>query len=384
MDEQRKRVYTFRQRILDGANCRDMILDMVGKNIRASVASFTAPQYGLASFAAFAGAKLSAEIDPRDLRGMDFEQANSYVLDEAERHAETHVQGAIDENLPREEEESEWRWESLAKFANRTWGLNLRDRDLKKLPLENVSEFLIEKAIESLRRVDLSEGEHLLSSDYGLRTTAAWLHAKFGLVVDWEKWKNDEADSETVIREAVELAAKSYDEKEQEYPVMAGLYRFATGSGANAGIDRESLIDWAKHRFDVDITEELRNKQRDEIREVLLTHSAGAQQKAEQALMAVKEKVSDLYAGQPGTATVEMVTGGNGSLTSLTGWFREKCNTDVEVEQRFPIWIETGWSRRFAARWRTGIGPRCGVSNEPCCCGWSTWPGRTTCWRWII
>jgi preprotein translocase subunit SecA len=77
----------------------------------------------------------------------------------------------------------------------------------------------------------------------------------------------------------------------------------------------------------------LRNKQRDEIREVLLTHSAGSQKRAEQALVAVKEKVNDLYAGKPATATAEVVTGGNGALTSLTGWFKENFNSEVSEEE---------------------------------------------------
>ena len=33
MDHQRKEVYGYRQQILDGANCRDLILDMIDKQI---------------------------------------------------------------------------------------------------------------------------------------------------------------------------------------------------------------------------------------------------------------------------------------------------------------------------------------------------------------
>ena len=328
MDEQRKRVYSFRQRILDGANCREMIIDMIRENIQENLERFLDPQYGVASFASYAGAKLSAEFDPRDLRGMDYEQASEYVHGEAERQVETHVQGAIDENLPREEDESEWRWESLAKFANRTWGLNLRDRDLKKLPLEDVSEFLIEKGVESLKKVDLSEGKVLLEPDFGLQTTAAWLRSKFDLEVDSDRWAAAEAPE--VIREASELAITAYDAKEKEYPVMAGLYRFATSAGPNSGIDRTALIDWAQHRFQANITEEtLRNKQREEIRAVLLEHSAGAQQKAEEALMAVKEKVADLFSGDEGNSSTRSVTGGNGALSSLTTWFRDTLDCEL-------------------------------------------------------
>ncbi len=51
-----------------------------------------------------------------------------------------------------------------------------------------------------------------------------------------------------------ELAEKKYDEKEAEYPVMAGLYRFATGAG-HARIDRSALVDWARERFDVELSD---------------------------------------------------------------------------------------------------------------------------------
>ena len=63
----------------------------------------------------------------------------------------------------------------------------------------------------------------------------------------------------------------AYEQKEAEYPVMAGIYRFTSGEGHSARLDREGLVAWARERFRTDLEiESLRSKQRDEIRRVLL------------------------------------------------------------------------------------------------------------------
>ncbi|MCL2624939.1 MAG: preprotein translocase subunit SecA, partial [Planctomycetaceae bacterium] len=51
MDYQRKKVYGYRQRILDGANCKQMILEMIDKQIDLSIGRFLDRDYGAASFA---------------------------------------------------------------------------------------------------------------------------------------------------------------------------------------------------------------------------------------------------------------------------------------------------------------------------------------------
>ena len=62
---------------------------------------------------------------------------------------------------------------------------------------------------------------------------------------------------------------------------MAGLYRFATGAG-HARIDRDRLVDWARERFESNLSvDDLKNKQREEIRALLLAHSRDAQQRAD-------------------------------------------------------------------------------------------------------
>ncbi|MDP6722418.1 MAG: preprotein translocase subunit SecA, partial [Pirellulaceae bacterium] len=214
MDEQRKRVYSYRQQILDGADCRDLILDMVQEQVEHHVTVFLNRDFGVESFSSFAGSRFSMSFDARDFRGSDFDNANTFAKDQAERMAETHVLDAIEENLPLEEEAAEWNWASLAKFGNTRWELSLRDRDLKKIGRDGIAEFMIDKAREAIARVDLSEGSPFLDADFGLKTVVVWVRAKFS--VDLELDEIRELDVAELKKRIVNRSWQCYDQKEAE------------------------------------------------------------------------------------------------------------------------------------------------------------------------
>ncbi len=123
MDEQRKRVYGYRQAILEGVNCKDLILEMIDEQVQANLQAILRPTYGLETFAAWASNRLSTPLDARDFRDTDFPTAERLAKEEAERAAETQVIDAIDENLPEDEDTQDWNWERLANMANARWGL---------------------------------------------------------------------------------------------------------------------------------------------------------------------------------------------------------------------------------------------------------------------
>ncbi len=331
MDEQRKRVYRYRQQILDGVSCRNLIVDMIREQVEYFVEMFLDRDYGVDTFSKWAGNRLSTTLDARDYRGLDFASAEVYAKEQAERMAETQVLDAIEENLPTEEDASEWSWEALAKLADTRWGLNLRDRDLKKVGRDNVAELLIDKARESIHRVDLSEGAPFLEEDFVQRTVVGWVKSKFGSDIDVAEIRDLEPTP--LVQFIYELAEIKYDEKEAEYPVMAGLYRFATGGG-NVRIDRSALVDWARERFEVELSiDDLKNKQREEIRSLLLAHSRDAQQRAVEALGVVKEKVDSLFQAAENTATLERVVGGNGELDSLSHWLHDTLHCELPADK---------------------------------------------------
>ena len=85
-------------------------------------------------------------------------------------------------------------------WANGRYGLNLKDRDLRKfasarggeteLDRNELQEFLTEKAIETINAVDLAPAAEFLHEDWGRRTLAGWVHHKFGLALDYTPWRS--------------------------------------------------------------------------------------------------------------------------------------------------------------------------------------------------
>ena len=181
MDEQRKRVYGYRQNILNGANCKQLILEMIDQQIDHYLGQFLDKDYGAETFCGWAAKQLSVEFEPRDFRGMDFAAAEMFAREQAERMAEGQVLEALEENLPEEEDTAEWNWEALAKLVNVRWHLSLRDRDLKQLGRDRVGDFLIERARAAVEKIDLSEGERFLQPEFNVQTACAWVRHKFGI-----------------------------------------------------------------------------------------------------------------------------------------------------------------------------------------------------------
>ncbi|QDU55626.1 preprotein translocase subunit SecA [Aeoliella mucimassa] len=332
MDEQRKRVYSFRQQILDGVNCRDLITDMIRDQIDHYLSVFLDPHYGVDSFAAAASNLLGVQLDARDYRKLSYEEAQRVARDEAQRMAESQVFDAIEENLP-EEVPDEWNWNALAKWANARWGFNYNERELKKVGRDDVAEHLIKRAHEAIDKIDLSSCERYLDPDYSVKTACSWLTDKFSIDITLEEAAK--MSNEQLIQTAHEQAQEAYDQRESEYPVMAGLYRFTGPAAGAAGLGREDLVAWAQKRFSASLSvEDLKNKQRDEIKQVLFACSKDSAAKANQLADEARERVETLFAGNDGANLhLGLVTGGNGKLDDFTTWLQTSCGSDITAEE---------------------------------------------------
>ena len=325
MDEQRKRVYSYRQRILEGVSCKQLILDMIEDQVQMNLTSILEEDYGRSSFAAWAGSQLSTQLDPKDYRGVDFDEASKLALDEAERMAETQILDSIEENLPEDvEDEREWNWGALATMANVRFGLNLRDRDLKKQGRDYVDEFLVGKARDALQKVDLSEGKTLLEPEFGLRTAIGWVRHKFGIDIELDEIRN--LDAAAIMALVVDRAVATYDDRESAYPVMAAFYRFGQkSSSGHTKIDRDALANWARDRFKSGVSiDDLKNKQRDEVRELLVAASRQSLAGREADYAEVRERVASLYAGAEDDQTAIQAAGSADDVATVVTWAAEK------------------------------------------------------------
>ncbi|HEY1600177.1 MAG TPA: SEC-C metal-binding domain-containing protein [Pirellulales bacterium] len=352
MDEQRKRVYGFRQDILDGGNCKIKILEMIDTQVDTYLADFLDKDYSASTFAKAAGAELGIELDPRDFRGMDYASAQARAKEEAARLAEGQILDTIEENVPEDADQDEWNWEALAKFLNTRWKLNYRDRDLKKIGREGLTETLLEQAREAIDKVDLSPAERVLDEGFAIRTACGWVQYKFGVQLNPDEVKKLDARAFTqMVRERAHAA---YDEKEAEFPVRAALSHFtARDAQGQKRYDRDQLVAWARQRFHIDLNvDDLRNMQREEIQQMLVEYSKQALAHANQTLAEAHQQVVKIFGDDSDSqATVRAATGGNGALSSLTAWLRERMDFDItpdaiaeldrdELEKKLTVAVE--------------------------------------------
>src|SRR4051794_13633957 len=209
MDEQRKRIYSFRQRLLDGYPTKDSLLEMIDTQVRDAVNRFLADDYGTSSFAEWAGHRLGLELSPRDFKGLTFEDAEQEAKRQAEAQVGDAVREAMEEHLPSDGDPADWTWQGLATWVGARYGVSVKDRDLRKFARydrsefefgrEDLEEFLHEKASASIEKFDLTPAKEFLESDWGRRSLAGWAHHKFGLAIDPQSWAGH--DRAEIIRQ---------------------------------------------------------------------------------------------------------------------------------------------------------------------------------------
>jgi preprotein translocase subunit SecA len=275
MDEQRKRVYSFRQSLLEGAPPKVMLMEMIDTQIEDAANRFLADDYGAASFAESVGQRLGVELTARDVKGASFEDAEEIAKTRAERHLHEAIRQAMDENLPEDVDPSEWTWQALANWANNRFELTLKEKDLRKFARTDsdefqfghadLEEFLNEKATASIQTIDLSPAREFLLPDWGRRSLCGWAHHKFGMAIDPASLA--ELDRAEIVRRIKDEARRLYALKEAELPARIALIRYM---GDRAGrqpprYDRDGLAAWVMMRYQTPLDgDELRSMLRPE------------------------------------------------------------------------------------------------------------------------
>ncbi|GAB6185098.1 preprotein translocase subunit SecA [Thermopirellula anaerolimosa] len=281
MDEQRKRVYSYRQNILEGADCRMLVTRMIREQIDHHLDICLAKMFGADMFAEWAGRQLSTEFRGRDFRGMEFSTAEAFARDQAERMAESQLFDLIEENLPEDADPEDWNWEALAKSISARWKVDVKERDIRRIPREELLDALLEKVQAAIREVDLQEGAKFLEPDFGLKSSINWVRGKFGIELSLDELRDLEPPA---VKDLVfEKALEAYRRKEIEFPLRAGLaYYSGRDATGHRVYDREGLLAWARSRFDVELSEDdLKNKSGQEIWDILLEASERQFEKAE-------------------------------------------------------------------------------------------------------
>ena len=276
MDEQRKRVYSYRQAILEGRDCRSLILEMIERQLSRWTEHYLSANYRWETVAAWAGQQLGIDVETGDVRGMTAEQCQEYLLAEGERQADALIQEKLDENLPADvEDDRERNWNAMSRWVNLHYGLNTNERDLKRIGLENLHQYLYDRAREAVAKWDLKPVEAFLQDDWGRRSLAQWIAQQYGIPAEASEFEGlSPEDAAEAVRKKIH---DFYRLKEIEFPVTVGLTRFMADHGSQGGerYDREGLVRWAAGRFQTRLSvEEVADKPRRWIAEKLLEYSS--------------------------------------------------------------------------------------------------------------
>ncbi len=325
MDHQRKEVYGARQRILEGANCKLQVLQMLDKQIDLACERYLDTDYGAASFAEFAANRLGVELDAADFSRSDFTEAEKTARDKALRAVETQVYEMMEENLG-SEDAKEWNWQALSNQVNARWSLKTNERQLRQIGKDNMADYLREQAHQYIADIDLSEGQDFLKADWGVRSLCDWARLKFQIKLSpAELAGKDEADLKKALGDAI---MKLYRQREIEFPVRTAMARFMSDQpGAAAGsqrYNREGLYYWANMRYpqarDQLYEEAFRTQPRPRLFELLLDVSRSTYPAVDEE--AINAKLDEVFEGSNRPADAE-------DAKELVEWVRTNLSLDV-------------------------------------------------------
>ena len=301
------------------------------QQIEHNVKQFCDPLYGPESYAKWAGARLGVQLEPKDFRGVDPATAVAHAKDKAERTAETQILDAIDENLPSEEEQSEWNWEAMAKWTNTRFATNYTVGMLKKIDRDRMDEELINHSHKYIEQIDLSEGDAFLREEFGLKMLVGWMRNKFGIELEMEEVRATE--TEHLSAKLLTKAEDSYIERESQFPIMVAFNRFQEQTGPKSfTIDGGALAEWASTRFEDPAVMEQLQASSDKSAETLVAISRKSVEKAIQLRADAVEKADSIF-GKSNKSLSETFGKSSEAIEEVAQWMQSSLAWKGEAKE---------------------------------------------------
>lgn len=295
MDEQRKRVYRYRQNILDGDNCRALILTMIDKQIEKTTKEMLSGEYRWESIAAWTANMHGIDVEAADLRGFDRQSCEQHLREQASRQAEDMVNEQIEETLPANGDPAkDWNYLSLSRWVNGRYGLNTNDRELKKIERGDLITHLMERINKSLEKLDFSMLDEFLEENFPKRNLVGWMQQQFTVVVPLSELEGK--DSPAVIPLLQKKIREKYIDQEIRFPVAVGMTNFMSDTRGPEYYNRDGMLQWGRARFaTTDLDAEDVAGQKAEVEAELIAESARFYRKGEMlALIEAKRKEFEL------------------------------------------------------------------------------------------
>ncbi len=360
MDEQRKRVYSYRQQILDGVNCRELIMDMIDDQTGRRVVEFLESDYRWEVISQWAASEFGIRVDVSEIRNASIEEMAFVLRDRAAQQAREDVNDQIEECLLQDVDESEWNWQALAQWANNRFNLGVSDKHLRVESREDIYDLLVDRIDPVIDRYDFKAAEFFLSELFPLQSLCEWLRQQFTLDAEPEQFVN--RTDEEVVEQARVLLDELYRNKEVEFPVTVGINNFliARQVGGERS-DREGLVQWASDRFDQPITlNDIANRQRDQIRAALMGFSERSFEAGEKLRTEIDDLCGNDHPPSNGASPEGSVVT---DISKITGWAESRFGITVDPDDWSELDIEDA-RRKLLSLYDTRFRPELGEAER--------------------
>ena len=352
MDEQRKRVYSYRQSVLEGSDCRSLILSMIDKQLILKTEYFLKPSYRWETVLAWVKQQCGLELKIREVRDMQPEQLVDYLKDRADRQAYESIREQIDDSIPDGVDAREQNWQALSRWINTTYGLNTNERELRKvgflvegdmdsLDTGKLHQYVYDRALESINRFDFSPVEVFLDEKWGRQSLSEWLYQQYGIQIQPSQFEgaSPEEAASLISKEIKQL----YHRKEVEFPVTVGLSHYMQEHKGVTRYNREDLAIWASGRFQMSLAkEDIESKSKADITQFLLKTSDQFNAKGEQSATRLEELLNATYGprtqkqpGKNGAGTAPLRESANSlsSAKDLVEWANSEFGTKLDADE---------------------------------------------------
>ncbi|MCC7291049.1 MAG: SEC-C domain-containing protein [Phycisphaerales bacterium] len=248
-DYQRREFYKHRQRILEGRNLRDLVLEMIRKTIETEVARFLSPDYPRKCAAEWVRTQLDVSIDDEAFDLDDVQRAVESIRRAALSEAQDQIRTSIGEYIDPDEPPQEWDVGGLARWAERSFKLALTQNHLRKMSPQEIESALMEAAEKTYESISLEGLSRFADEGFALDQLTDWAKNKFNVAL-----QRAELSSRTrgeVADSLYEKVAEAYLRREIEYPVQNCLdfaYNQGQPGSAPAG---EVIVRWVNEKFDL-------------------------------------------------------------------------------------------------------------------------------------
>ncbi len=260
MEHQRQAFYGLRQRVLEGRDVRGLIFTYIKDATKDAASEYLAPGYAAKCASEYVREKLDVTIFPDRLKGLELNEMDKRIREEAKAEARQMIQVTLGEYIADESSEVEMDFdaEGLARWARSHFGVEFNPEEIRQKGQAGrraVQEALCDAAFARIDEADLSELTKFVDAGYGRRELCKWADKKFGIKITPEEVEKAQTQASTkgevspIEKLILDQAEKLYTKREIEYPIEFAMSATMGQMRQNPAQALQQLVSWANERY---------------------------------------------------------------------------------------------------------------------------------------